>query len=108
VSAGVSSPITAFAARPRRAPAGRDPAQVDLLATLTAVPDPRPRRGARHGFVAVPAIGVCVVLAGARTFTAVGEWFHDLTPAVRTRRGLGRGIEHWIGQDVHRRRRHKP
>jgi hypothetical protein len=30
------------------------------------------------------------VLAGARTFTAIAEWAHDLTPAVRIRLGLGR------------------
>jgi hypothetical protein len=65
---------------------------VDLLAALTAVPDPRARRGVRHGFVAVVAIGVCAVLAGARTFTAIAEWAHDLTPAVRTGLGLGRLI----------------
>jgi hypothetical protein len=57
---------------------------------LTSVEDPRSRRGVRHGFVAVLAIGVCAVLAGARTFTAIAEWAHDLTPAVRLRLGLGR------------------
>jgi predicted transposase YbfD/YdcC len=36
------------------------------------------------------AIGVCAVLAGARSFTAIGEWAQDLTPAVRVRLGLGR------------------
>jgi hypothetical protein len=32
------------------------------------------------------------VLAGARTFTAIAEWAHDLTPAVCTGLGLGRLI----------------
>ncbi|HEX2289211.1 MAG TPA: ISAs1 family transposase, partial [Pseudonocardiaceae bacterium] len=54
------------------------------------VEDPRARRGVRHGFVAVVGVGVCAVLAGARTFTAIAEWAHDLTPAVRVRLGLGR------------------
>ena len=84
MSACASSPISVFATRAGWAPAGRQPVPVDLLAALTAVPDPRARRGVRHGFVAVLAIGVCAVLAGARTFTAIAEWAHDLTPAVRT------------------------
>ncbi len=63
---------------------------VDLLAALAGVPDPRARRGVRHGLVSVLAIGVCAVLAGARTFTAIAEWAQDLTGAVRTRLGLGR------------------
>jgi hypothetical protein len=54
--------------------AGADPVPVDLLAALTSVEDPRARRGARHGFIAVLAIGVCAVLAVARTFTAIAEW----------------------------------
>jgi hypothetical protein len=44
----------------------------------------------QYGFVAVLAIGVCAVLAGARSFTAIAEWAHDLTSAVRIRLGLGR------------------
>jgi hypothetical protein len=54
------------------------------------VPDPRARRGVRHGFVAVLAVGVRAVLAGARTYTAVAEWAHDLPIGVRVRLGLGR------------------
>ena len=57
VSACASSPISVFTTRPGWAPAGREPVPVDLLAALTAVPDPRARRGVRHGFVAVAAIG---------------------------------------------------
>lgn len=62
----------------------------DLLAALASVEDPRSRRGVRHGFLTVLAIGVCAVLAGARTFTAIAEWADDLTPAVRIRLGVGR------------------
>jgi len=57
---------------------------------LAAVNDPRARRGVRHGFVAVLTIGVCAMLPGARSFTAITEWAHDLSPAVRARLGLGR------------------
>jgi predicted transposase YbfD/YdcC len=63
---------------------------VDLLAALAAVDDPRARRGVRHDLVAVLAIGVCAVLAGARTFTAIAEWAHDLPAGVRVGLGLRR------------------
>lgn len=59
---------------PGQAFGGSDPVPVDLLAELASVEDPRSRRGVRHGFVAVLAIGVCGVLAGVRTFTAIAEW----------------------------------
>jgi hypothetical protein len=39
----------------------------------------------RHDLVAGLAIGVCAVLAGARTFTAIGERAYDLPVA----RGFG-------------------
>ncbi len=45
-----------------------------LLAALAGVPDPRARRGVRHQVSAVLALGVCAVLAGCRSFTAIGEW----------------------------------
>jgi predicted transposase YbfD/YdcC len=68
--------------------AGPDRAPVDLLAALAAVKDPRSPRGVRYDLVAVLAIGVCAVLAGARTFTAIAEWAHDLPVGVRIRLGL--------------------
>jgi hypothetical protein len=64
----------------------------DLLAALAAVKDPRAARGVRHGFVAVLAIGVCAVLGGARTYTAIAEWAHDLPVGVRVRLGLHRPV----------------
>jgi hypothetical protein len=45
-----------------------------LLATLARVPDPRARRGVRHQISAVLALAACAVLAGCRSFTAIGEW----------------------------------
>lgn len=45
-----------------------------LLAALTSVPDPRMARGVRHPFPAVLALGLAAVLAGARSFVAIGEW----------------------------------
>ena len=66
------------------------PCPSDLLAVLAAVPDPRRRRGVRHRFAAVLAVAVCAVLAGARSFVAMGEWAADLPPGIRARLGLGR------------------
>ena len=90
MSACPSSPISVIAARPGWTPGDPEAVPVDLLAALAGVPDPRARRGVRHGMVSVLAIGVCAVLAGARTFTAIAEWAQDLTDAVRTRLGLDR------------------
>jgi predicted transposase YbfD/YdcC len=90
VSACLSLPISVVASCSGQAWAGSEPVPGDLLAALASVEDPRSRRGVRRGFVTVLAIGVCAVLAGARTFTAIAEWAHDLTPAVRIRLGLGR------------------
>jgi predicted transposase YbfD/YdcC len=58
-----------------------------LLAYLAGLPDPRDRRGCRHGLVGVLAVAVCAVLAGARSFAAIGEWAAD-APA-RVLRSLG-------------------
>jgi hypothetical protein len=45
-----------------------------VLAALATVPDPRQRRGIRHQIGTILALAVCAVLAGARSFTAIGEW----------------------------------
>ena len=63
----------------------------DLLVALRAVPDPRCRRGTRHGFVAVLGVAVCAVLAGARSYTAIAEWAQDLPAAVLLRLGWAAG-----------------
>jgi predicted transposase YbfD/YdcC len=49
----------------------------DLLAHLSAVPDPRKRRGVRHAVATVLAIAAVAVVAGARSFVAIGEWVAD-------------------------------
>jgi predicted transposase YbfD/YdcC len=45
-----------------------------LLSALAQVPDPRARRGVRHQISAILALAACAVLAGCRSFTAIGEW----------------------------------
>jgi len=44
---------------------------LDLLKTIT---DPRARRGRRHDLPAVLAVGLAAVVAGAKSFVAIGEW----------------------------------
>ncbi|MGL4174447.1 MAG: ISAs1 family transposase [Dermatophilaceae bacterium] len=76
-----SSPITS-------ASAGQD-AQ-DLLTVLARVPDPRDPRGVRYPLAGMIAVAVCAVLAGARSFAAVGEWAVDLGADQLDRLGLER------------------
>ncbi|MEU5307146.1 transposase family protein [Streptomyces noursei] len=47
---------------------------VGLEKRLRTLPDPRRRRGRRHSLVSVLLIAVCAVLAGARSYSAVGQW----------------------------------
>ncbi|HET7474794.1 MAG TPA: ISAs1 family transposase [Dermatophilaceae bacterium] len=61
-----------------------------LLSALGAVSDPRKTRGVRHRFVSVLAVGICAVLAGAKSFAAIADWAHDLPPGVRASLGIGR------------------
>jgi predicted transposase YbfD/YdcC len=66
-----------------------------LLRYLAGVPDPRDRRGRRHGLVGVLAVAVCAVLAGARSFTAIGEWAADAPAQVL--RALGVRVDPLTG-----------
>ncbi len=75
-----SSPITAVVARPGRAE--------QLLDLLAAVPDPRDRRGVRYRLAAILAVSVTAVLAGSRSFAAIGEWAADLSGEQLARLGL--------------------
>ena len=59
-----------------------------LLKVLSSVPDPRKRRGVRHGCGALLAVGVAAVLAGAKSFTAIGEWAADADPRVLADLGM--------------------
>jgi hypothetical protein len=56
-----------------------DPA---LVSCLAAVPDPRRPRGVRHSLISLLMASVAAVLAGARSFTAIGEWVADAPPQV--------------------------
>ena len=67
--------------------AGQYPALAEYLAR---VPDPRDRRGLRHSLTSVLLAAVAAVLAGARSFAAVGEWVADAPPQVLGALGVGR------------------
>src|SRR6516225_10360529 len=70
--------------------ADRPPAPAGLLAVFGRVPDPRKPRGRRHSLAAVLTLATCAVLAGARSFTAIGEWSADAGQAVADLLGIVR------------------
>lgn len=53
-----------------------------LLAVFGRVPDPRKPQGRRHDLAVVLTLATCAVLAGARSFLAIGEWATDAGQAV--------------------------
>ncbi len=58
-----------------------------LLDLLAQVPDPRKRRGRRHALAGLLAVGIAAVIAGSRSFAAIGQWAADAGPEVLS--GLG-------------------
>jgi len=66
------------------------PDVADLLTLLGSVPDPRARRGVRHPLAQLLAIGLSAVIAGARSFAAIGEWAAGPDEAVVAGGGTGR------------------
>jgi hypothetical protein len=55
---------------------------LSLAECLSCVHDPRDRRGVRHSLTSLLMATVAAVLAGARSFTAIGEWIADAPPPV--------------------------
>ena len=62
-----------------------------LLDLLSQLPDPRKRRGRRHALTALLAVGVAAVIAGSRSFAAIGLWAADAGPDVLVPLGAARG-----------------
>ena len=58
-----------------------------LLDLLAQVPGPRKRRGRRHSLAGLLAVGIAAVIAGSRSFAAIGQWATDAGPEVLA--GLG-------------------
>jgi predicted transposase YbfD/YdcC len=69
-------------------PAARSQYLLDLLAQ---VPDPRKRRGRRHSLAGLLAVGIAAVIAGSRSFAAIGQWAADAGPEVLAVLGAVRG-----------------
>jgi predicted transposase YbfD/YdcC len=69
-------------------PAARCPLLLDLLAQ---VPDPRKKRGRRHALAGLLAVGIAAVIAGSRSFAAIGQWAGDAGPGVLAALGADRG-----------------
>jgi hypothetical protein len=54
--------------------------KAELMEYLKLVPDHRDRHGRRHPLVAILALAVAAMAAGARTLLAVSEWGRALKP----------------------------
>ena len=70
-------------------PAARSQYLLDLPAQ---VPDPRKRRGRRHPLAGLLAVGIAAVIAGSRSFAAIGQWAADACPEVLAGLGAARGV----------------
>src|SRR5271156_5988507 len=62
-----------------------------LLDLLAQVPDPRKRGGRRHSLAGLLAVGIAAVIAGSRSFAAVGQWAADAGTDVLAALGADRG-----------------
>jgi DDE_Tnp_1-associated/Transposase DDE domain len=62
-----------------------------LLHLLAQVPDPRKRRGRRHPLAGLLAAGIEAVIAGSRSFAAIGQWAADAGADVLAGLGAARG-----------------
>jgi hypothetical protein len=55
---------------------------ISLVQALRAVPDPRQRRGRRHGLQSVLLLALGAVLAGAHSYAAIADWAAQADHAV--------------------------
>jgi predicted transposase YbfD/YdcC len=62
-----------------------------LLELLAQIPDPRKRRGRRHPLAGLLAVGIAAVIAGSRSFAAIGQWAADAGAGVLAGLGAARG-----------------
>jgi predicted transposase YbfD/YdcC len=62
-----------------------------LLELLGRVRDPRRKRGRRHPLTGLLAVGIAAVIAGSRSFAAIGQWAADAGPEVLAGLGAARG-----------------
>ena len=69
-------------------PAARSQYLLDLLAQ---VPDPRKKRRRRHPLAGLLAVGIAAVIAGSKSFAAIGQWAADAGPEALAALGAVRG-----------------
>jgi predicted transposase YbfD/YdcC len=69
-------------------PAARSQYLLDLLAQI---PDPRKKRGRRHPLAGLLAVGIAAVIAGSKSFAAIGQWAADAGPEALAVLGAVRG-----------------
>jgi predicted transposase YbfD/YdcC len=62
-----------------------------LLDLLAQVPDPRKKRGRRHPLAGLLAAGIAAVIAGSKSFAAIGQWAAAAGPDVLLVLGAARG-----------------
>src|SRR5690349_22581383 len=62
-----------------------------LLDLLAQVPDPRKKRRRRHALAGLLAVGIAAVVAGSKSFAAIGQWAGDAGPDVLAALGANRG-----------------
>jgi hypothetical protein len=62
-----------------------------LLELLAQVPDPRRKRGRRHPMDGLVAVGIAAVIAGSRSFAAIGQWAAEAGPEFLAGLGAARG-----------------
>ena len=62
-----------------------------LPGLLTQIPDPRRRRGRRHPLAGLLAVGIAAVIAGSKSFAAIGQWAADAGPEMLAALGAARG-----------------
>jgi DDE_Tnp_1-associated len=62
-----------------------------LPGLLAQVPGPRKKRGRRHPLAGLLAVGIAAVVAGSRSFAAIGQQAADAGPEVLAVLGAARG-----------------
>jgi hypothetical protein len=72
-----------------KSPSLPDCSELSLMEWLVRLSDPRHRRGVRHPFVAVLLIAASAVVAGARSYAAIGQWARSAPQQALARLGAG-------------------
>ncbi len=57
----------------------------DLRSLLKSLPEYRKPRGTRHSMACILSIAICAILAGAKSFIAIGQWSQNTSQATRKR-----------------------